>query len=304
MKVSTLSLPEIKRLCKTSGIKLKIGPFNFAITSRIPDIARNIFRVYQDFDIASDDDILDFSINIDKPLSLRRWFKPQVEFKLEGYSPFLPLPAYQAFPLMEWGMNWCIAQNSYDYLTIHAAVVEKNGFTAILPAHSGSGKSTLSAILVSNGWRLLSDEMTLINLQSLLVAPLARPVSLKNESISLIKQDYTNSVFSDVVDDTNKGTIGHLKPPSNSVNRINECSPISAFVFPKYRAGAKAKVEKKEKGEAFMEVIEQSFNYEILGQKGFETLTSIISDATCFDFVYSSTQDAIDLFEKLAEIND
>lgn len=304
MKVSSLSLLEVKRLCRTNGIKIKVGPFNFAITSCLPDIPSNISKLYRDFPLASDDEVLDFSIDINKPFSVRRWFKPQVEFKLEGYSPFLPLPVNQAFPFMEWGMNWCIAQNSYDFLTLHAAVIEKNGFTAVLPAQSGSGKSTLTAILTSNGWRLLSDEMTLIHIQSQLVTPLARPISLKNESISLIKQSYVNSVFSNIVDDTNKGTIGHMKPSSEAVERINECVPINAFIFPKFRLGAAKEITKKEKGHAFMEVIEQSFNYDVLGQVGFDTLGGVIDKANCYDFIYSETQDAIDSFERLVATND
>jgi serine kinase of HPr protein (carbohydrate metabolism regulator) len=52
------------------------------------------------------------------------------------------------------------------------------GKGVLLSAVSGSGKSTLSAELALNGWRLLSDELALIDSEVKLV-PLTRPVSLK-----------------------------------------------------------------------------------------------------------------------------
>lgn len=304
MKVAALSLPQITRLCKSEGLKIKVGPFNFLITSDLPDIPNNIAKLYKHFNLVTTDEIIDFAIDLNKPQTIRRWLKPQVEFKLEGYSPFLPLPLAQAFPFLEWGMNWCIAQNSYSYLTLHAAVVEKNGFTVVLPAQSGSGKSTLTAILVSNGWRLLSDEMTLIHLQTGLVTPLARPISLKNKSISVIKQHNETAIFSNVVDDTNKGTIGHMMAPSESVDRINDTAQISAFIFPKYTVGAHMNLEVKAKGQAFMEVIENSFNYDILGEDAFNALSAVMEKANCFDFSYSDIQDAISTFEHLAAKHD
>ena len=77
---------------------------------------------------------------------------------------------------------------AHHYLILHAAVVEKNGLAAILPAPPGSGKSTLTAGLVLSGWRLLSDELTLIERKTGLIQPLPRPMSLKNQSIEVIRQ--------------------------------------------------------------------------------------------------------------------
>jgi hypothetical protein len=42
-------------------------------------------------------------------------------------------------------------------------VLERGGRALLLPAPSGSGKSTLCAGLAFNGWRLLSDELALLD---------------------------------------------------------------------------------------------------------------------------------------------
>ena len=44
-----------------------------------------------------------------------------------GILPFAPLPLDQAFPMLEWGLNWCVSAHCHQYLIFHAAVVEKSG---------------------------------------------------------------------------------------------------------------------------------------------------------------------------------
>ena len=124
--------------------------------------------------------------------------------------------------MFEWVLNWCVSSHAHRYLCIHAAVIEKDGHAAILPAPPGSGKSTLCAALVSKGWRLLSDELTLVRLDSGELVPLPRPISLKNASIDIIRRYAPGSVFSPVVDDTVKGSIAHLKAPAASIARAGE----------------------------------------------------------------------------------
>ena len=302
MKLKDLTLAHAHQLSSRGGIPLSIGPFNFSITTDFSEVTDNLFRLYGQFEITPEDQIVDFQIAVKKPNTLRRWFKPQAFFYLDGKSPFLPLPAAQAFPLLEWGMNWCIAQHAQEQLTIHAGVIEKNGVAIILPAASGSGKSTLTAILVQQGWRLLSDEMTLVDLASLAITPIARPISLKNESIPLIQTLSPSAVFSDVVADTNKGTIAHLKPSSSAINKISEKPMPTAIVFPKFQPQANALLEPIDKGHAFMRAVEQCFNYSLLGADGFMGMEKLIAHCDCFEFVYSSVDDAIATFDKLAQV--
>ncbi len=220
-------------------------------------------------------------------------------FLLDGKGVFNNFPFNHAVVMLEWGMNWCISTQIHTYLIIHAAVIEKNGFAAVLPAPPGSGKSTLCASLVQEGWRLLSDELTLINLDTAEAVPVPRPIGLKNQSIDIIQQRYPEAVFGILSSDTLKGSVCHLKPPKASVERQFEECPIGWIIFPKYEAGSAIEMVSKSKGQAFMEIANNAFNYSVLGVEGFDILKKVVDRADCYSFKYSNLDEAIAVFEQL-----
>jgi len=188
VQLSTISKKSLFQSLAHGKLKLKVGHFNVCLSSSVPTVADHIFRLYDHYDLIDDEQFIDFFVSLATPNTIHRFFRPQINFSFDGYSPFRPLPYSHASALFEWGLNWCIASQSQQYLIIHAAVVEKNNQAFIFAGTPGSGKSTLCAGLVCRGWRLLSDEMTLVSLADGLIYPVPRPVSLKNQSLDVIKQ--------------------------------------------------------------------------------------------------------------------
>jgi len=177
--------PKALRSALAAGLRFRVGAFNIAARSTLPSVAEGVAAVYPDYPVLAQDAFIDFAVNITAPFGIRAVLRPQVQFLFDGYQPFKPLPQAQAFPLMEWGLNWCASNHAHQYVISHAAVVEKNGRALIMPGTPGSGKSTLCAALIQRGWRLLSDELTLTDPDTGQVFPLPRPVSLKiNPSMS------------------------------------------------------------------------------------------------------------------------
>ena len=234
-------------------------------------------------------DYFDFEVEVVAGKGLRRLVHRQSRFLLGNQEPFTPLPYQHALPLLEWGLNWCVSQHAHQYLIIHAAVVEKNGRALILPGSPGAGKSTLCAALVSRGgWRLLSDELTLIEPSSSMIIPNPRPVSLKGASIDLISNFTENAVFSNTVKDTIKGTVAHLRPPRTSIEAMESSAIPGAIVFPQFCQEMEGSLLKPlEKGEALMHLIDQSFNYSILGEEGFDTLVTLLEASKVYSYKYS-----------------
>ena len=301
MKLLQLSSAELQDRLRDPGIWLRTGPFSLRIRSRVPSVAEGLADLYGQFEVRHPrETFADFHVSVDVPTPLRRWVRPQVEFSFDGNLPFKPLPYDQAYPMLEWGLNWCVSTHAHQYLIIHAAVVEKNGSAAILPAPPGSGKSTLTAALVLSGWRLLSDELALIDRESGLIHPLPRPVSLKNQSIPLIRAFSPEAFINRPSHDTAKGTVAHMRPPTESVRRQHEPARPAWVIFPKWAAGAATSLAPRSPAQTFMFLAQNAFNYSHLGADGFRTGTRLIDQVSCHDFTYSRIDEAVEAFDRLA----
>lgn len=268
----------------------------------MPHVADCISLLYGDYLVSVREAFADFHVRVTRPKGVRRWLRPQALFMCDSISAFKPLPLAQAFPMLEWGLNWCVSSHAHRYLMIHAAVVEKGGQAVLLPAPPGSGKSTLCAGLISRGWRLFSDEIALICLDSGAVIPHPRPVSLKNASIDIIRSFAPQSVFSAPVMDTIKGTVAHMRPPRESVFRMREAAMPAWVVFPRYEAGTVSRMSEISSARAFLRIADNAFNYSILGRAGFESVAHLVDRVKCYDFTYSILDDAIDAFDRLESL--
>ncbi|MFN3544298.1 MAG: HprK-related kinase A [Thiobacillus sp.] len=293
---------DLRRQLAGNGLWLRTGPFSVRLQSRIPSVAEGLAQLYGQFEVRSPHEAFaDFPVSVNPPGGLRRWVRRQVSFAFDGVAPFKPLPYDQAFPMLEWGLNWCVSTQAHQYLIIHAGAVEKHGRAAILPAPPGSGKSTLTAALMLSGWRLLSDELTLIDRKTGLIHPLPRPVSLKNASIDVIRGFSTEAVLNRSSHDTVKGTVAHLRPARDSVQRQHEPARPGWVIFPRWQAGAETRLEPRSRAQTFMDLAQNAFNYSHLGQSGFRTGCRLIDEVACHDFTYSRLDEAIAVFDRLAE---
>jgi len=235
----------------------------------------------------ADDRPADFRIALRFDSMLRRYFRPQITFYSDRQAPFKPVPLSQVFPILEWGMNWCIAAFDYNRFIVHAAVLVKQGKALIFPAQPGSGKSTLTAYLALSGWTLYSDEMAFIDFGSCRVSPIYRPVCLKNESIDLVKSWFPDAVMTETSVDTQKGDVAHLKVLDWSTWNTLGDADIVGVVFPRYQRGSDLIIYSMDKMQGFSEICSNSFNYNIVGKNGFETVARVVENTRQIEVHYS-----------------
>ena len=255
--------------------------------------------LYPDHPLLDDGEFVDFDLSMNPVPGIRRWVWPQVEFLFDGESPFEPLPADHAYPLLEWSMNWCISAHVLDTLLLHSAVVEREGLAIILPAPAGSGKSTLCAGLIHRGWRLLSDELGMVSLQDGSVGALVRPVSLKNESLAVLRGFEPSAVFNRVSVGTSKGSVTHMQAPAAHVARMHDAARPRWVIFPRYVHGSPALLSPRARADSLLELGRNSFNYGLLGKLGFDALGDLVTACDCYDFQYSQLDDAVAAFDGL-----
>jgi HprK-related kinase A len=275
------------------GLFLRTGPFVVKLRSKLPEIAASIATLYPGHLIADAPDFADFHVGIRRVPGPRGYVRPRVVFELDGERVFEPFPRREAAALLEWGLNWAISTYANQYLLIHAACVEKDGKAAIMPGGPGQGKSTLCAALVNRGWRLLSDELAIIDVADGTLVPLCRPISLKNASIEAIHALVPQAVFGTAINDTRKGTLALLKPPADSIRRMTERAAARYIVIPSFSAGAVATARERSRGSTMMTLAENAFNYQLHGIGGFDRLAALAESCRCVDLVYGDLDQAV-----------
>jgi len=278
---------------------LHIAPFHVRLRSPLAGVQRHVETFYANSQRLSAHSFADFDMQILPAAGLRRWWHPQARFLLDGQEPFFPLPAAEAGPMFEWSLNWCVAQRPLGLLVMHAAVVANaQGDAIMMPGFPGAGKSTLCAALVLlKSWRLLSDELTLLDPVRGLVQAHPRPIALKNSSIDVVR-GFAGAQLGPVYRGTRKGDITHAACPAESLARAAEPARVRWVLFPRFQAGAVARIEEVGRAEAFVLISEQSFNNERMGEAGFDGLCGLLSGARCFEMVYGSTEDALALVQQ------
>ncbi|WP_434363017.1 HprK-related kinase A [Parasalinivibrio latis] len=266
---------------------LNAGPFRFSISTSLPLVQHYLEEVYAEHLSLEPEAYFDYAIQLLPGKGARRWWRRQVRFCFNHQMPFKPMPLAHANAVLEWGMNWVIAGNAHQYLIVHAAVVAKNGKAVIICAPSGSGKSTLCAYLVSRGWKLLSDELALVDHNTLTVEGLNRPMNLKNGSIPVISPYFQSRQFSEEIRDTHKGTLKLLYPDAGQQLPAGLHVSPSLLVFVKHSTTEKCFIEKVPPCEALTEILQQSFNHGTLHQKGFVTGRKLVDHTPAVYVEYS-----------------
>ena len=300
MIVGDLSRWELGQRLAHEGLPLQFGPFNLRIRSNLGSFASLAHQLYEPYPLVDGQAISDFHVRIASPRGLRRWVRRQACFSIDGQSPFAPYAVEQAFPALEWGINWCIATRSHHLLMLHSAVVERNGQAMLCPAWPGHGKSTLCTALVHSGWSLLSDEFGLVRPEDGMLLPVPRLIPLKNESIDVIRRFRPEAVIGPSFYGTRKGTVAHVRPPAESILRAQEPARPRWFVFPRWVAEAPFTLEPMAKSRAFLMVATNAFNYEVLDETAFRLVSEMVRSCDSYSLIYSDLDEAVTALDELS----
>jgi HprK-related kinase A len=302
VKIGDLTPGQLHQRFAGPGLRTKIGPFVIRLHTPIREFIGAFNAVYADFPVCAENEISDFHIRVTPAFRRWPWRERQAVFAADGASPFLTFPRRLAMPFAEWGLNWCICNHAHQFLIFHSAVVEKAGRAAILAGPPGSGKSTLCATLLGRGWRLLSDELALLDPARGWILPIPRPVALKGTSIELIERLLPQLRIGQVFSPTHKGTLAHLRPPTEAVQRQAEPALPGWVVFPTHAEEADTRLAPLGKGATFVRLEKNCFNYDALGRAAFDALSEMIEASGCFELPFAHASAAAELLDGLVEL--
>ena len=287
MRIADLEVARLHTDLRLTGLTFHAGPFIFRLRTSAIELPNLLCRLYADYRLAEDTAFADFNIKISRKSGWWPSKQPLWLFDTNDVSmPYVPFPEDTILPFLEWGTNWRVANQAHHYLMLHAGMLEKNGSTLLMPAQPGSGKSTLCAALCHRGWRLLTDEIALVRPPDLALVPFPRLIGLKNQSIAVFRDFAPEAVLGPEYPKTHKGTVCHVRPPKDSIERSDEIGRARWIVLPKFIAGASLALQPLDKTEAFIQLTGHSFNYELIGLRGFQAMTGLIDACDCYTFEY------------------
>ena len=96
-----------------------------------------------------------------------------------------PTTASRALGALHWHLNRRIVATSRQPVLVHAGTVEVDGHGVLIVGASGAGKTTASAALAMAGFGYLTDDITAVRADGVIVGA-AKPVGLRAPSIELL----------------------------------------------------------------------------------------------------------------------
>lgn len=147
-----------------------------------------------------------------------------------------------------------------DYLVaFHAASLVHKNRAYIFPGISGSGKSTLSTFLMYNGFKLCSDEATIID-RTYNIKSIPLPITIKEGSWNIVKDFVKNFNFLPTYKRLDGQNIKFVIP-TTAVHKKSTFSDI-IIIFPKYKDKSPIKLRKLTVVEALKTLKETQYQLE------------------------------------------
>ena len=300
MTLGDVALDEVRRQLAHGGVSIRMRPIVVRVHSPLRTFASQLHALYRDYELADPREYADADVRVVPVPHMRPFAAPEVQFVVDGVAPFDPFPLAHALPMFEWGVNGVFVQRMHTHLLLHAAVVERDGRAVLLPAWPGSGKSTLAASLAVRGWRYLSDEFGVIDLEQRHALPFVRPAGLKNVSIDVMRAFAPDAYIGPVFAGTRKGDVAHFSSPAENVRRGGDVAPVTAIVFPDFQADDPLDVRPLAAAATFLKLAGNAFNYEVVGARAFLAVAAIVRGASSHILRYADVADAHRALDEIA----
>lgn len=215
--------------------------------------------------------------------------------------------AVELIDYVMWDVHMEAIRHSAPLLALHAAAASLEGEGVIIAGPQESGKSTLVAGLTAAGFDYLTDESALVDLQTGLIHPFPKALSLDRSSVDLIP-GLLERLPSELRDRPRAQY--HVAPDHLRLGSIGNACPPSRIIFPKYEPEYEEDetlMEPVSRGWALNALVRESFNFGHYGAAAISALAALVSDAECFRIRMGNLDEAVSLLtyseSPLAEVS-
>lgn len=215
------------------------------------------------------------------------------QLRFNGVALDEPVPEARLFPVLQGRLRVLAYQGTDFLLAIHGAVLERRGRGLLLPGCSGAGKSTLALALLARGYRLLSDELAVIDRVSHQALPVPTAAAVKEGGRPWLAPLYPE--LEDAAEfirwDGQRVRYVGVTP---QLFAAAPC-PIDGIVFPRFAAGSELVCRRLEPIEALREITVAGYQInEGLDVDKAETLLRWLLRIPAFSLQYGTTEQALE----------
>jgi hypothetical protein len=168
----------------------------------------------------------------------------------------------------------------------------------LLPGAQGSGKSSLTAALSHRGYRYFTDEVALIERDTLEVPPMPLSLCVKSTGWDLMARYYPGVATVPTHRRMDSKIVRYLPPPSGAAHGASR--PVSHIIFPRYAADAETDLQLLARTEALRRLMEEclAISQRLTKENVFQ-LVKWLAHIDCYALTFSSLDQAVSRIEQL-----
>ena len=184
-----------------------------------------------------------------------------------------------------------------NYLLIHAGAVAHANQGVLLPAPSGRGKTTLVAGLVAAGFEYLSDEVGVLEPETLQLLPFAKCLGVKQGALTTLAPLFPELAARVPRLRSGQETIHYLTPPSGAW----PAGPVRLrfLIAPRYVAGARTELVPMTRTSALSRLVEQVSVSPPDAGAGLLHLIQAVRALDCYTLTMGNLQEGVDELQRL-----
>ncbi len=204
--------------------------------------------------------------------------------------------AIDAVAHLECLINGAAARSLRHHVLLHAGAVGAPA-TAVFPGASGKGKSTLVAALCLSGFSYFSDELAVVDADSVCLLPFLKPICLKDGGWRTLGARFAMP----------RPALRAMRHDGESVRYFvpsGPCGPeagsrVRYVVVPARQTGAPATLTPISRPTALLELARCSLNLPRHGRRGIEALARLVEGAECYTLTYDDLREAVAVISEL-----
>jgi hypothetical protein len=182
-----------------------------------------------------------------------------------------------------------------EYVSLHAAALARDDVAVLLAGPPGAGKTTITLALLERGWTYLSDDLAPVSIDSGLVAPVPKPLHVKDPSAW--RNGPARWTSPSWVPKPKKTFL----VPADRWPVATEPVPVRAVIFPRYQPGAPLTLEPLGAGTALARCAQNAREPTAVPEKTLPVLAQLLRGAEAFSMTHGAASAVADRLAALVQ---